>query len=74
MLCESGGNPNAVGDKNLNPHSYGLFQIRGFKSRGTIEQLLQPAYNIDYAYKLYQSSGKRFGVHWVRCSQKNNIN
>lgn len=55
--CESGLRSNAIGDKNLNPSSYGLFQIRGFSNRGTTEQLLNPEYNIQKAYQISGGGG-----------------
>jgi hypothetical protein len=57
--CESGVRDNAIGDKNLNPSSYGIFQIRAFSNRGTPEQLLDPEYNIQFAYRM--SGG---GINW----------
>lgn len=60
--CESGLNPKAIGDKHLNPHSYGLFQIRGFKSRPPVDVLMTVDGNIDAGYKLYDAgTGLR---HW----------
>jgi soluble lytic murein transglycosylase-like protein len=57
--CESSLNEKAVGDKNLNPSSYGLFQIRAFKGRPSPEDLLIADKNIDYAYEM--SKG---GTNW----------
>lgn len=57
MMCESGGNPNSVGDKNTAYRSYGLFQIRALPGRPSPEWLLVPENNISYAYSLYQKSG-----------------
>ena len=56
-FCESGLNPDAVGDKNTAYHSYGLFQIRGLPGRPSAEWLLDPTNNINYAYELYKKSG-----------------
>lgn len=56
--CDSG----AVGDKNpingVLAVSCGLFQVRTIAPwRGTCEQLQDPAFNIDIAYKIYQGQG-----------------
>jgi hypothetical protein len=59
--CESGIRDNAIGDKNLNPSSYGVFQIRAFINRGTPEQLLDPEYNIQFAYRM-SGGGTNFGA------------
>lgn len=61
MRAESGCNPNAIGDNRVIGGIYapscGLFQIRTLKGRPTCEQLQNPTTNIDWAWKLYQSSG-----------------
>ena len=50
--CESGLNPNAIGDGHLTPSSYGLFQIRAFPERAPIEELLTIEGNIKEAHRL----------------------
>ncbi len=72
VMCESSGNPNAVGDKNTKYHSYGLFQIRALPGRPSPEWLLVPENNIAYAYELYIKEGRRFGTTggWYNCSKK----
>ena len=55
--CESNFRPSAIGDRNLNPASYGIFQIRAFPGRPSPEELLDAEYNIDYAYHLWQTQG-----------------
>lgn len=59
--CESGLNPGAIGDNypinGLHLPSYGVFQIRGFADRGTPAQLLDPEYNVRFAYDMYRSQG-----------------
>lgn len=59
MRCESGGNPNAVGDRSTAYASYGLMQVRALPGRPSPEWLLVPENNIAYAYQLYASSGFR---------------
>lgn len=61
--CESSMNPSAIGDRNLFPSSYGLFQVRAFPERGTPAQLLNPDFNIDFAYRL--SQGGTNWSHWT---------
>lgn len=56
-FCESGLNPEAVGDKNTAYQSYGLFQIRALPGRPSPDWLLDPVNNINYAYELYQKEG-----------------
>jgi hypothetical protein len=67
--CESGVRDNAIGDRSLNPSSYGIFQIRAFSSRGTPEQLLDAEYNIQYAYRM--SGG---GTNWSAWTCKKVLN
>lgn len=75
MMCESSGNPNAVGDTNTKYHSYGLMQIRALPNRPSPEWLKVPENNISYAYKIYLQEGKRFGTTggWYNCSKKYGI-
>lgn len=65
--CESGLRSDAVGDRNLTPSSYGVFQIRAFKGRGSPTQLLDPEYNIQFAYKM--SGGGQNWAAWT-CGKK----
>ena len=55
--CESHYNPSAVGDHNLDPKAYGIFQIRAFPRRPTVAALLQAETNIAYAASLYAAHG-----------------
>lgn len=61
MRAESGCNPNAKGDNRVIGGIYapscGLFQIRTLQGRPTCEQLQDPATNLEWAFKLYRSSG-----------------
>lgn len=52
MQCESGGNPDAVGDTTTAYASYGLMQIRALPGRPAPAWLLIPENNIQYAYQL----------------------
>jgi hypothetical protein len=65
--CESSLNPSAIGDLNINPHSYGVFQIRGLKGRPAPEKLLDADLNIDYAFQM--SGGGKNWKAWS-CSRK----
>lgn len=56
-LAESHGNTNAVGDVNTKYVSCGLMQIRTLPGRPTCEQLKNPQFNMDYAYRLYKAHG-----------------
>jgi hypothetical protein len=71
MMCESGGNPNAVGDKDTEYFSYGLMQIRALPDRPEPEWLLVPENNIKYAYQIWLQEGKRFGTTggWYNCGR-----
>lgn len=69
-MCESGLNPYAIGDPHLNPRSYGIFQIRAFKNRPSIEELFNWEINIKYAYQLYLKNG---WSHWRNCALGNAI-
>ncbi len=75
MMCESSGNPNAVGDMDTRYYSYGLFQIRALPGRPNPEWLKVPENNIEYAYKIYLQEGRRFGATggWYNCAKKNFI-
>ena len=55
--CESGLNPLSHGDRNLNPSSYGIFQIRAYHNRPSPDELLNWKVNIDTAYDIYKSWG-----------------
>lgn len=59
--CESGLNPMAIGDKRLNPKSYGIFQIRAYSNRPTASSLLDADTNINFAYRL-SNGGKSWGL------------
>ena len=69
MLCESSGNPNAVGDKDTAYHSYGYFQVRALPGRLPPEKLLDPVVNVHQAYKLWAQT-ESFTRHWVNCSKR----
>ncbi len=56
-MCESGIREEAIGDKHIYPHSYGVFQIRALSGRPAPAQLLDYKTNINYAYQLWQSQG-----------------
>ena len=56
-FCESGLNPSAVGDTNLNPSSYGVFQIRAFVNRPPVEDLLDARKNIEFAHQMFEQQG-----------------
>jgi len=66
--CESGLRENAHGDKTLTPSSYGIYQIRAFKNRPPIKDLLNYKKNIDFAYELSQK-GENWS-HWSCYTQK----
>lgn len=63
--AESGLRPDAVGDGAMAyvrdgveyGKSYGVFQIRHLEGRPEPVKLLDPKFNIEYAYNLYQRSG-----------------
>lgn len=65
MKCESGGRPDAVGDKGLQywqdgilyGASYGLFQIRYLPDRPTPDKLLDPEFNVKYAADMQREHG-----------------
>lgn len=57
MRCESGGNPNAVGDRSTAYSSYGLLQVRALPGRPEPTWLLVPENNISYSYSLYKANG-----------------
>lgn len=57
--AESSLNCGAIGDRSLNPKSYGLFQIRAFKGRAPVEHLLDCKKNIQEAKKLKDTQGWR---------------
>ena len=64
MEAESHCNPHAVGDdypiNGVHAKSCGLLQIRTIAPwRGTCEQLQDPAFNIDIAWKVYQGQGMK---------------
>lgn len=66
--CESGGNPEAVGDTTTEYSSYGLFQIRALPGRPDPDWLKVPANNIEYAYGLWNET-QSFNRHWVNCAK-----
>jgi len=63
--CESGLRDHAVGDHAIAyiqdgveyGKSYGVFQIRSLPGRPEPEKLLDPSFNVQYAYNLYKRSG-----------------
>ena len=65
MICESGGDPNADGDRHLTywengelyGFSTGLFQIRHLPGRPDPEWLKDPINNITYAAGMWKSQG-----------------
>ena len=57
MHCESGGNPNAVGDRSTAYASYGLFQIRALPGRPQGQTLLTPEFNVRYAADMFKAQG-----------------
>jgi soluble lytic murein transglycosylase-like protein len=68
MLCESSGNKRAVGDRDTAYYSYGLLQIRNLPSRNyTIEELFDPARNVEIGYEIWQNQG--YGA-WYNCWRK----
>ena len=71
MMCESSGNPNAIGDTDTEYFSYGLMQVRALRDRPEPEWLLVPKNNIEYAYKIWLQEGKRFGTTggWYNCGK-----
>jgi len=67
MMCESGGNPNALNDNpKTGDYSVGLFQINLYgdnaKDRPSEDWLKVPENNISYAYELYKKGGFS---HWT---------
>lgn len=62
MQAESGCRQDAVGDTwaigGVTAPSCGLFQVRTIAAwRGTCDQLKDPAFNVEKAYKVYQGQG-----------------
>jgi len=57
MKAESGGNPRAIGDKNLKYYSYGLFQINRRWHKFSKASLLNPEFNIKIASEIYKKYG-----------------
>jgi hypothetical protein len=55
--CESRLNPQAVGDRQLNPPSFGLFQIRAFDGRAPVEELLTVEGNCKEAKRIFDAEG-----------------
>lgn len=75
MMAESECNPTALNDNpNTGDYSVGLFQINLYggnaKHRPSEEELKDPKTNIEFAYKLYKSSG--FQSQWGVCRRKVN--
>jgi len=66
--CESKLRADAIGDRSLNPSSYGVFQVRAFHNRPSIEDLLDAKKNIEFAYEL-SKQGTNWG-HWSCFTQK----
>ena len=72
--CESHMNPQAVGDHKIAymkdgkeyGKSYGIFQVRHLPGRPEPEQLVDPQFNVEYAYQVYQKQG---WDAWRYCSQ-----
>lgn len=60
-LAESNGNEKAIGDLSviggIYAPSYGLMQIRALVGRPSAEQLLDPEFNMQYAYDLWSRQG-----------------
>lgn len=61
MRAESGCNPTAIGDNypinGLHAASCGLYQVRTLTGRPDCETLKNPATNIQWAWRVYQSQG-----------------
>lgn len=58
MMCESGGNPNAIGPTDTQGYNpIGLFQIKNMPGRPTTQQLKEPVTNISYAASMVASQG-----------------
>ena len=59
MLCESNGNPDAIGD---NGQSLGLFQIqpRWWSDRKPAGSPFHPAVNIEWAHRIWAEYGWRY--------------
>jgi hypothetical protein len=55
--AESGMRCEAHGDRDLDPSSYGVFQIRAFKGRPSTDELLDCNANIAYAKVMYDRQG-----------------
>ncbi len=55
--CESGLNPQAIGDTNTQYPSYGVFQIRGLPGRPSAQELLNANFNVNYAHEMFESQG-----------------
>lgn len=75
MLCESGGNPNALNtNANTRDYSVGLFQINLYgnlkNSRPSEKWLRVAENNIKYASQLYGWHGFR---PWLNCARKNGL-
>jgi hypothetical protein len=57
MMCESGGNANAVGGAWTGIASYGLMQIRALPGRPSPQWLVNPENNVSYAAGIYRAQG-----------------
>lgn len=66
--CESSLNPSRVGDKQMEKWSYGLFQINRTWHPYSEQELLDPAFNIKIAKKIYDGAG------WKRWTCGRNLN
>jgi len=68
MGCESSYNPRAIGDRNTAYHSYGLLQVRNLPNRNySVEELFDPARNIEIAYGIYLKQGY---WAWTNCFRR----
>lgn len=72
--CESGLDPNRIGDRHIAIKgtigmSFGLFQIRHLEGRPDAEWLLNEDNNIEYARNLWEKNGG-FENDWITCNKK----
>ncbi len=68
MGCESSFNERAVGDRGTYYWSYGLLQIRNLPNRNyTVEELFDPARNIEIAYEIFKKQGY---WAWANCYRR----
>jgi len=79
--CESHLNPNAVGDTTLQYYqngvrygaSYGIFQIRYLPGRPAPYKLMDPDFNIQYAYDMFKKQGARPWTCYTRGYYKKHL-